>query len=230
MTQRRKLLVIDDDPAIFRYLRRGLKHEDYDVAAAPRHGMLARMDEWQPDVVLLDLALPHARSQIQAIKARSPAPLIGLLPREDTQAMITALDAGVHDCVPKPFSLEELAAHIYKVLRRAMWCRGETSEFKSPTLRIDLVFRRVYRGDRIVALTGRQFQLLKLLLDADGRVLTHRELMGAIWGHAERASVASLRRMIQDLRRKIESDPSQPVHILSQSRIGYRFARSHHGR
>ena len=171
MTQRRKLLVIDDDPAIFRYLRRGLKHEDYDVAAAPRHGMLARMDEWQPDVVLLDLALPHARSEIQAIKARSPAPLIGLLPREDTQAMITALDAGVHDCVPKPFSLEELAAHIYKVLRRDMWCRGETSEFKSPTLRIDLVFRRVYRGDRIVALTGRQFQLLKLLLDADGRVL-----------------------------------------------------------
>jgi two-component system KDP operon response regulator KdpE len=230
MTQRRKLLVIDDDPAIFRYLRRGLKHEDYDVAAAPRHGMLARMDEWQPDVVLLDLALPHDRSQIQAIKARSPAPLIGLLPREDTQAMIAALDAGVHDCVPKPFSLEELAAHIRKVLRRDMWSRGETPEFKSPTVRIDSVFRRVYRDDRTVALSQRQFQLLKLLLDADGRVLTYRNLMDAIWGHAERGSIASLRRLIQDLRRKIEPDPRQPVHILSQSRIGYRFARAHHGR
>jgi two-component system, OmpR family, KDP operon response regulator KdpE len=79
-------------------------------------------------------------------------------------------------------------------------------------------------------LTGRQFHLLKLLLDADGRVPTHRDLMDAIWGPAERGSIASLRRMIQGLRRKIESDPSQPVHILSQSRIGYRFTRSHHGR
>jgi two-component system, OmpR family, KDP operon response regulator KdpE len=230
MMQRRKLLVIDEDPAIFRYLRRGLKREDYDVASAPRHGMLARMDEWQPDVILLDLALPHDRSQIQAIKARSPAPLIGLLPHEDTQAMIAALDAGVHDCVPKPFSLEELAAHIYKVLRRDMWCRGEISEFKSPTLRIDLVLRRVYRDDRTVALSRRQFQLLKLLLDADGRVLTYRNLMDAIWGPGDGGSIASLRRMIQELRRKIEPDPRQPVHILSQSRLGYRFARPPHGR
>jgi two-component system, OmpR family, KDP operon response regulator KdpE len=230
MTQRRKLLVIDDDPAIFRYLRRGLMREGYDVVAASGQGMLARLDEWQPDIVLLDFAPPHVRSQIQAIKARSAAPLIGLLSSEDTQTMIAALEAGVDDCVPKPFSLEELDAHIRKVLRRDMWCRGETPEFKSSTLRIDLVFRRVYRGDRTVALSRRQFQLLKLLLDADGRVLTYRELMGAIWGSGDGGGVASLRRMIQDLRRKIESDPSQPMHILNQSRIGYRFARSHHRR
>ena len=109
--QRRKLLVIDDDPAIFRYLRRGLMREGYDVVAASGQGMLARLDEWQPDIVLLDFAPPHVRSQIQAIKARSAAPLIGLLSSEDTQTMIAALDAGVDDCVPKPFSLEELDAH-----------------------------------------------------------------------------------------------------------------------
>ena len=229
MTQRRKLLVIDEDPAIFRYLRRGLIREGYDVVAASGQGIIAKLDEWQPDIVLLDLAPPHVRSQIQAIRVRSAAPLIGLLPSEDTQTMIAALDAGVHDCVPKPFSLEELDAHIRKVLRRDMWCRGETPEFKSSTLRIDLVFRRIYRGDRTVALSRRQFQLLKRLLDADGRVLTHRDLMDAIWGPGDGGSVTTLRRMIQDLRRKIEPDPRQPVYILSQSRIGYRFARSHHG-
>ena len=93
MMQHRKLLVIDDDPAIFRYLRRGLTREGYDVEAALGQGMLARMDEWQPDVVLLGLTSTHAVSQIQAIKARSPAPLIGLV-EEDSQATIDALDAG----------------------------------------------------------------------------------------------------------------------------------------
>ena len=132
MTQRRKLLVIDDDPAIFRYLRRGLARKGYDVAAAPVENMLARIDEWQPDAVLLDLAPPHARSQVQAIKARSPAPLIGLMPSEDTQAIIAALDAGVDDCVAKPFGLDELAAHIRKVLRRDIWRRGEAPCFSSP--------------------------------------------------------------------------------------------------
>jgi two-component system KDP operon response regulator KdpE len=230
MTTRRKLLVMDDDPAIFRHLRRDLMREGYDVVAASGQGIIARLDEWQPDIVLLDLAPPRVRLQIQTIRARSAAPLIELLSSEDTRTMIAALDAGVHDCVRKPFSLVELDAHIRKVLRRDMWYRGETPEYKSSTLRIDLVFRRVYRGVRTVSLSRRQFQLLKLLLDANGRVLTHRELMGAFWGHAERASVASLRRMIQGLRCQIEPDPSQPVHIRSQSRIGYRGARSHNGR
>jgi DNA-binding response OmpR family regulator len=92
MMQHRKLLVIDDDPAIFRYLRRGLTRKGYDVEAAPGQGMLARMDEWQPDVVLLGLTPTHAVPQIQAIKAQSPAPLIGLVPEENTQATIDALD------------------------------------------------------------------------------------------------------------------------------------------
>ena len=228
MMQRRKLLVIDDDPAIFRYLRRGLARKGYDVAAAQVESMLARIDEWPPDAVLLDLAPPHARSQVQAIKARSPAPLIGLLPSEDTQAIIAALDAGVDDCVAKPFGLDELAAHIRKVLRRDIWRRGEAPCFSSPSLQIDLVFRRIYRSGRTHSLSGRQFQLLKLLLDADGRVLMHRDLIHAIWGHDDGGSVALLRKVVQDLRRKIEPDPKQPVHILSHSRIGYRFDRSQH--
>jgi two-component system KDP operon response regulator KdpE len=228
MTQRRKLLVIDEDPAIYRYLRRGLAHEGYDVAAAPAAHMLAGIDEYQPDIVLLDLDPADNKLQIQAIKEQSPTPVIGLLSNHDTKAMIAALDAGVDDCVTKPFGLEELAAHIRKVLRRAIWCRGETSEFTSPTLRIDLVFRRIYRNGRTLALSRRQFQLLKLLLDADGRVLTHRDLIDAIWGGTDGGSISALRTVIQDLRRKIEPDPRQPLHILSQTRIGYRFNRSHH--
>jgi two-component system KDP operon response regulator KdpE len=154
--------------------------------------------------------------------------LIGLLPSEDTQAVIAALDAGVDDCVAKPFSLNELVAHIRKVLRRDIWRRGETPCFSSPSLQIDLVFRRIQRSGRTHSLSGRQFQLLKLLLDADGRVLTHRDLMQAIWGPDTTGSVALLRKVVQDLRRKIEPDPKQPVHILSHSRIGYRFDRSQH--
>jgi two-component system KDP operon response regulator KdpE len=228
MTQRRKLLVIDDDPAIFRYLRRGLARKGYDVAAAQVENMLARIDEWPPDAVLLDLAPPHASSLVQRFKARSSAPLIGLLPSEDTQGIIAALDAGVDDCIAKPFGLDELAAHIRKVLRRDIWRRGETPCFNSPSLQIDLVFRRIFRGGRAHTLSRRQFQLLKLLLDADGRVLTHRDLMHAIWGPNDGSSVALLRKVVQDLRRKIEPDPKQPVHILSHSRIGYRFDRSQH--
>ena len=228
MTQHRKLLVIDDDPAIFRYLRRGLTREGYDVEAAPGQGMLARMDEWQPDVVLLGLTPTHAVSQIQAIKAQSPAPLIGLVPEENTQATIDALDAGADDCITKPFGLEELAAHIRKVLRRDMWRRGETPCFEAPTLRIDFIHRHVDRCGRSLALSRRQFRLLKLLFDADGRVLTHRDLIHGVWGSGDRGNVALLRSLIQDLRRKIELDPKQPVLILSHSRIGYRFDRSQH--
>ena len=119
--------------------------------------MLARLDEWQPDIVLLGLTPTLAASQIQAIKARSPAPLIGLVPEEDTQATIDALDSGADDCITKPFGLEELAAHIRKVLCRDMWCRGETPCFEAPTLRIDFIHRRVYRCGRALALSRRQF-------------------------------------------------------------------------
>jgi two-component system KDP operon response regulator KdpE len=228
MTQRRKLLVIDDDPAIFRYLRRGLGRKGYDVAAIPVESMLARIDEWQPDAVLLDLAPPLARSHIEAIKTRARAPLIGLLPSEDAQAIIAALDAGADDCVAKPFGLDELAAHIRKVLRRDIWCRGETPAFSSPPLEIDLVLRRISRSGRTHSLPRRQFQLLKLLLDADGKVLTHRDLTEAIWGPADVDKIALLRKLVMDLRRKIEPCPGQPGHILCHSRIGYRFDRSQH--
>jgi two-component system KDP operon response regulator KdpE len=224
MMPHRKLLVIDDDPAIFRYLRRGLTREGYDVEAALGQGMFVQLDEWQPDVVLLGLTSTNTVSQIQAIKARSPAPLIGLV-EEDSQATIDALDAGVDDCIAKPFGLEELAAHLRKVLRRDMWRRGETPCFETPTLRIDFIRHRIDHCGRALALSQRQFQLLKLLVDADGRVLTHRDLIHGIWGSGDRGNVALLRRLIQDLRRKIELDPKQPVLILSHSRIGYRFDR-----
>jgi two-component system KDP operon response regulator KdpE len=104
-----------------------------------------------------------------------------------------------------------------------MWCRGEAPYVDSPTLRIDLVVGRIHRCGRTLALSRRQFRLLKILLDADGRVLTHRDLIDATWESGERGSVALLRKVIQDLRRKIEIDPKQPMHILSHSRIGYRF-------
>jgi two-component system KDP operon response regulator KdpE len=225
MSSRRKLLVIDDDPAIFRYLRRGLAREGYQVAAAPNQDMLARIGEWQPDLVLLELAPTHARSQIQAIKLRSRAPVIGLLPTKDMQAIVAGLDAGVDDCVAKPFSLNELVAHIHKVLRRDIWRRGETPYFSSPSLRIDLVLRRIYRSGRTLSLSRRQFQLLKLLLDADGKVLAHRDLIRSIWGSSDGGKIALLRKLIQNLRYKIEPNPKQPMYILSHSWVGYRFDR-----
>jgi two-component system, OmpR family, KDP operon response regulator KdpE len=111
------------------------------------------------------------------------------------------------------------------VLRRDIWRRGEADRFDSGMLRIDLVFRRIYRRGRMLTLSRRQFQLLKLLLDAEGRVLTHRDLIDAIWGSSDVGNVALLRKVVQALRCKIETDPKQPVHILSQGRVGYRFNR-----
>ena len=126
------------------------------------------------------------------------------------------------------FGLDELGARIRKVLRRDIWRRGEAPCFSSPSLQIDLVFRHIHRSGRTHSLSRRQFQLLKLLLDADGRVLMHRDLIRAIWGDDDGGRVALLRKVVQDLRRKIEPNPRQPVHILSHSRIGYRFDRSQH--
>ncbi len=176
-------------------------------------------------LVLLELAPPHARSQIQAIKVTVTR--AGNRPSADQgyAGYVAGLDAGVDDCVAKPFSLNELVAHIHKVLRRDIWRRGETPYFSSPSLRIDLVLRRIYRSGRTLSLSRRQFQLLKLLLDADGKVLAHRELIRAIWGSSDGGKIALLRKLIQNLRCKIEPNPKQPMYILSHSWVGYRFDR-----
>jgi two-component system KDP operon response regulator KdpE len=154
-----------------------------------------------------------AKSQVQAVKACSPTPLIGLLPSEDVQAVIEALDARVDDCIAKPFGLDALAAQIRKVLRRDMWCRGEAPYFSSPTLQIDSIRCQVYRSGRPLRLSRRQFRLFQLLLDADGRVLTHHALLRAIWaGGADGATIGALRQAIAELRRKIEPNPRRPRH------------------
>ncbi len=143
------------------------------------------------------------------------APVIGLLPTKDMQAIVAGLDAGVDDCVAKPFSLNELVAHIHKVLRRDIWRRGETPYFSSPSLRIDLVLRRIYRSGRTLSLSRRQFQLLKLLLDADGKVLAHRDLIRSIWGSSDGGKIALLRKLISEFAMQDRAQ-SETAHVYSQ--------------
>lgn len=144
---RQTLLIIDDDPAICRYLRRRLAPRGYEIAAVPADRLLAGIDKLRPDLILLatDPATEPGRELIQLVRSRLSVPLIVLPPAQNSQEIIAALDAGADDCVAKPFSLAELEARIKKLLRRDMMERGATPALSIDGLHIDLVFRHVYR-------------------------------------------------------------------------------------
>jgi two-component system KDP operon response regulator KdpE len=220
-----KILIIDDEIAIRRFLRTVLSSEEFLLYEAENaHVGLSVTATVRPDVILLDLGLPDLDGieVIKRIRDWSQTPIIVLSVREREEDKIAALDAGADDYLTKPFSVGELLARIRATQRRL---QQELSEpvFLSDDLEVNLELRRVMVQGRDVQLTPTEYDLLKLLISQAGKVLTHRHIMNKIWGPSHLEQPHVLRVNISNLRRKIEVDPAQPRHITTELGVGYRL-------
>jgi two-component system KDP operon response regulator KdpE len=220
-----RVLVVDDEPPIRRFLRTSLSAEGYQVTEAEDgKSALAVLKRNAMDLVVLDLGLPgmDGFDVIRELReSRSTVPIIVLSVRADEAGKVHALDLGADDYVTKPFGMDELLARARTALRHRMQQDGEHPLFKAGDLTVDLVRRIVtVRGDE-VKLTPREYDLLRLLIAHAGKVLTHKFILREVWG-AE-TDVQYLRIYIRTLRQKIEADPEQPQHILTEQGVGYRF-------
>jgi two-component system KDP operon response regulator KdpE len=223
---RAKLLVVDDEPAIRRFLRTSLTPHGYEVveAATGAEGLL-RLQEDQPDLVLLDLGLPDIDGidLLREIRAGSAVPIVVLSVRNDDGAKVTALDLGASDYVTKPFSLPELMARLRAALRHQLSQAGREPVFQAGPLSVDLVQRRVTVEGAPVRLTRREYDCLRLFVMHAGKVLTHTFLLRELWGEQHVDKIEYLRSYMRMLRRKIEADPSRPRLIITEPGVGYRL-------
>ena len=220
-----RVLVVDDEPAIRRFLRTSLGAHGYQVEeAADGQAALELLRRVPPDVLVLDLGLPDLDGfeLLRRLRAGGSAlPIIVLSSRADEKGKVEALDLGADDYVTKPFGIDELLARIRAALRHRLQQQGEKPVFRSGDLSVDLVRRIVtVRGEEI-KLSPREYDLLRLLVAHAGKVLTHNFLLRELWG-AE-SDVQYLRIYIRALRQKIEPDPEQPRHVITEQGVGYRL-------
>lgn len=199
----------------------------YEVAiVTDGQAALERAALWQPDAIILDLGLPglDGLEVCREIRAWSHVPIIVLTVRDSEAEKVMALDLGADDYLTKPFGMDELLARIRVALRHtALRAAAAPALLTFGELQLDRAGRRVTLGGRAVHLTPTEYALLTLLAENAGRVLTHRVILARIWGPSSSEDVPTLRVFITQLRRKIEPDPSQPIYILTEPGIGYRF-------
>ncbi|MBV8120519.1 MAG: response regulator [Alphaproteobacteria bacterium] len=220
------VLVVDDEPAIVRFIRASLGAVGHRVVTTENaEGALSSLGKEKPDVVILDLGLPDRSGfdVISEIRKSSQVPVIVLSARNDERSKVRALDLGADDYIGKPFGMAELMARIRAALRHRYQSQGELSAFVSGELTVDLVRRQVTRAGREVKLSPKEFELLRHLVAHAGKVLTHRQLLREIWGPAYAHEVQYLRVFIRGLRQKLEPDPTRPTHILTELGVGYRL-------
>lgn len=221
------ILVVDDEPQIRRFLRVTLEAYDFRVieAESGKEGIrLAALE--QPDAVILDLGLPDMDGQevIARLREWSKVPVIVLSVRADEADKIAALDAGADDYVTKPFGTGELLARIRAALRHVAGNAAGAPVFVSGTLSVDLERRQVAIGGKPVRLSPKEYDLLKLLVQHAGKVLTHQFILRQVWGAAHEQDVQYLRVFARQLRQKIEPDPARPQLLLTEPGVGYRLA------
>ena len=220
-----RVLVVDDEPAILRFLRTSLSAQGFDVLeAADATAALRQMSNTSVDVLVLDLGLPDmdGLDVIRTLRGQgSTVPIIVLSSRSDETAKVRALDLGADDYVTKPFGMDELLARLRTALRHKLQQQGERPIFRVGDLAVDLVRRVVTVREQEVKLTPREYDLLRTLVAHAGKVLTHRFLMREIWG--TETDIAYLRIYVRSLRQKIEVAPDQPMLILTEQGVGYRL-------
>lgn len=221
------VLIVDDEAAIRRLLEAILSRAGHDVIAAPNAASaLSALNRGNVDVILLDLGLPDrdGLEVIAAVRQRSAIPIIVLTARHETAEKISALDLGADDYVTKPFDSDELLARLRSALRRSGTAMtGDDEHLEFGPVRMDLARHEVRCNDAPVALTPREYAVLKALLQASGRILTHAAILEQVWGKAHVESVDYLRVVIRALRLKLEADPSDPRLIRNEPGIGYRL-------
>ncbi|HUL14925.1 MAG TPA: response regulator transcription factor [Terriglobales bacterium] len=220
-----KVLVVDDAQQVRRVLRTTLAAEGYTVFEAGNgEEALLALRESPPDIVLLDVNMPvmDGLETCREIRRTSDVPIVMLTVRNAERDKVLALDAGADDYVVKPFGMRELLARIRASLRRRSPPEKAVA-FKSKDLTIDFEARMVTAGDKEVHLTPKEFELLRQLVANAGRPLTHRRLLQAVWGPDYGDEPEYLRVMVNQLRKKIEPDPSRPQYIVTEPWVGYRF-------
>ena len=219
------ILVVDDEPQIRRVLRSTLSTQGYVITEAKTgEEALESLRKERPDLVLLDMNMPGMGGieTCREIRRASDAPIIMLTVRNAERDKVAALDAGADDYVVKPFGIEELLARIRAALRRYA-PDDALPPFVSKDLRIDFEARQVTAGGRDVHLTPKEYDVLKHLVANQGKPLTHRRLLQAVWGPDYGEETESLRVVINQLRKKLEANPARPKYILTEPWVGYRF-------
>jgi len=220
-----RILIVDDEPAIRRFLRTSLGAEGYGLLEAESgEGALKLLGRNAADLVVLDLGLPGlgGLEVIRRLREEgSSVPIVVLSSRTDEAGKVKALDMGADDYVTKPFGMDELLARIRAALRHRLQQEGEKPIFKSGDLSVDLVRRIVTVRGQEIKLTPREYDLLRLLVAHAGKVLTHRFILRELWG--SEADVQYLRIYIRTLRQKLEADPQRPSLILTEQGVGYRL-------
>ena len=228
MTEAARILVVDDEAQLTRVLRTGLKSRGYDVRTAP-DGMTAldTFNEWQPDLVITDLAMPRmdGLELCRQLRQVSQIPIIVLSAKDEEKTKIDALDIGADDFVTKPFGIDELFARVRAALRRAPFSQPaqSTKILEVGVFRADLESRHVTVEGREVHLTPKEFDLLTYFITNPGKVLTHRTLLKAVWGGNYVDQNEYLRVFVGQLRKKVEPEGTKPRYILTEPWVGYRF-------
>lgn len=220
-----KILVVDDEPPIRKLLRVGLGAQGYIVNEAQNAtAAQASVDEDRPDLIVLDLGLPDKSGQDLLIEWREDGmqiPVVILSSRTDEAGIVKALESGADDYVTKPFGVNELAARIRVALRHRLQQQGEKAIFQTGGLSMDLVKRIVKVEGKEIKLSPKEYDILRVLAQHAGKVLTHQFLLKQIWGPA--ADVQYLRVYVRQLRQKIEQIPDQPHYITTETGVGYRL-------
>jgi len=220
-----RVLVIDDENAIRRYLRTALTAQGFAVYEASNgQEALNAVISNRPDIIILDLGLPDfdGIEVTRRLREWSQTPIIILSVREAEQDKIAALDAGADDYLTKPFGTGELMARMRVAMRRLAH-KSDEPILQVDTLKIDLSRRLVTVRDQEISLTPTEYDILRLLMQNAGRVLTHRQLLKQVWGIAYESEMHILRVNISNLRRKIEPDPARPHYLLTEPGVGYRI-------
>ena len=224
---RPRILVVDDEPQIHRFLGPALDAAGYEpVRADDAASALREIARKPPDAVVLDLGLPDIDGKDALIKARAfyDGPIIILSARDRETEKIDALDAGADDYVEKPFGVGELLARLRVAMRHKVRREGGEPIVRAGDVEIDLVRRLVGRAGKPVRLSPKEYDLLALLAEGAGKVMTHRQLLTGVWGPAHEHDVQYLRVFVGQLRQKLESDPANPEVIQTEPGVGYRFA------
>lgn len=229
MNERPRILVVDDEPQLTRVLRTGLKSRGYDVrAAADGLSGFETFNDWHPDLVITDLAMPtvDGLELCRRLRSISQVPIIVLSAKGEEKTKVEALDLGADDYVTKPFGIDELLARVRASLRRAITqskSEPEQTIFESGDFHVDLESRKVTVRGSEVHLTPKEFDLLVYFVKHAGRVLTHRTLLAAVWGGDYVEQDQYLRVFVGNLRKKLEKEVSGQNYIVTEPWVGYRF-------
>ena len=219
-----KVLMVDDERPIRKLLRMGLTAQGYEILEAPDGKTSLELLAQKPDLVVLDLGLPDIQGLdlLRMIRARNESvPIVVLSSRSDEPGKVEALDLGADDYVTKPFGMDELLARMRAALRHQLHIQGERPIFRVGDLAVDLVRRVVKVRENEVKLSPKEYELLRVLVQHAGKVLTTRFLLGELWSDLTDAQY--LRVYVRQLRHKIEANPERPHYILTETGIGYRL-------